>query len=297
MLQKILQFLFYPSHVTITGNTRFAFGVDWRGWIVPVVIALALVGWWSYRRQSTSPRKRVVLGILRTVLLAAVFLLFCRPQLVLDSEEHTRSVVAVWVDPSMSMTLEDPYNKDTAMRDLSHQAATRLHLPAGQVRPSRYQLAVDALANAKWLKTLTETQDVMFFKGSTHAVEVGTGHSPEQVQQWVDKLKAETPTGESTDVPTVVQEIHAESAGARVSAIVLLTDGQTTRRARGSIRPSGSAEHSSVKVFSLPLGEEAEPFNLQDRGMQVPETAFVRDPVLVKVHLSGSGIDQPTPVR
>jgi hypothetical protein len=55
MIQHLLKFLLSLDHVSITPNTRFSFGVDWRIWIIPAVILLALAGWWSYRRQSTSP--------------------------------------------------------------------------------------------------------------------------------------------------------------------------------------------------------------------------------------------------
>src|SRR4051812_32626549 len=109
MIQKLLEFLLSLERVTITPNTRFSFGVDWRIWIIPAVLLLGIAGWWSYRRQSTSPGRRLALGIVRGLLLVVMFLLFCRPQLVVDREDRTRSVVAVWVDTSMSMTLQDPY--------------------------------------------------------------------------------------------------------------------------------------------------------------------------------------------
>jgi uncharacterized membrane protein len=239
----------------------------------------------------------LALGIVRGLLLVVLFLLFCRPQLVVDSEERTRSVVAVWVDTSMSMTLQDPY-KDAGMRELARQITAKHPVPSGQTRLTRYQLGVDALANAQWLKTLTETQDVQFFRGSTHAVQVGTAHSPEQVQPLIDHLKAEKPTGESTDVPTVVQEIMHKVQGTRVSAIVLLTDGQTTESGSRLDQAINLAQRSSAKIFSLPLGQAEEPFDLAlAGGMQVPESAFVRDPVAVKVRVTGAGIDRPTQVK
>src|SRR5437762_2407797 len=108
MLQKFLEFLFSLNHVSITRQTRFAFAVDWRAWIFPVVIAWLAIGWWSYRRQSVAKGRRLWLWIVRGTLLAVLFMLFARPQLVLDREDRTPSVVAVWVDPSASMSLEDP---------------------------------------------------------------------------------------------------------------------------------------------------------------------------------------------
>ena len=296
IMQKIFDFLFTLNDVKFTKNTHFGWGVDWRQWILPTVIALVLLGWWSYRRQSVSRGRRLWLWLVRGLLLAAVFLLFCRPQLVLDREDLTRSVVAVWVDSSLSMTLEDPY-KDPGMREFSSEQSKKIKLTPGQARLNRYQLAVGALEDAKWLKAMAKTQDVSFYSGSGHAQLLGTAYTPEQAQAYVDRLKAEKPTGGTTDVPTVVREIIQSVQGRRVSALVLLTDGQTTEAGSRLDQSVALAQRTIAKVFPLPLGEGDEPFNLKLTNLQVPEYAFVRDPVAVKVHVAGSGIEKPTPVK
>ena len=88
MLQKILEFLFSLHTVKITAGTRFAFGVEHPGWIWPAAIVLAVAGYWSYRKQSTTAGKRVVLGLVRAAMLVSVLLLFCRPQLVRSEERR-----------------------------------------------------------------------------------------------------------------------------------------------------------------------------------------------------------------
>ena len=50
------------------------------------------------------------MGILRAALLVIVLCLVCRPQLVAEHEIKIRSIVAVWVDSSASMSLQDTYN-------------------------------------------------------------------------------------------------------------------------------------------------------------------------------------------
>ncbi len=297
MIQRVLEILFSLNRVSFTRHTRFGFGVDWKGWILPVAAVLVLVGWWSYQRQSVAKGRRLWLWLVRGLLLAVMFLLFCRPQLVLDREDRTRSVVAVWVDPSASMTLEDPY-KDARMRDfvgaLTQKTGTP---PPGQTRLNRYQIAVGSLQDAEWLKSLAESQDVSIYSGSTHAQLLGTAHAPEQVKEIVGRLAAEKPTGETTDIPTVVQEILQSVQGTKVSALVLLTDGQTTEQGSRLDRAVAAAQRASAKVFALPLGQAQEPFNLKLTNLQVPEATFVRDPVAVKAKITGAGIDAATPVK
>ncbi|HVX83858.1 MAG TPA: hypothetical protein VH253_03500 [Phycisphaerae bacterium] len=301
-MDKLLDWLLSLNHVSISPGTRFAFGVSWAVWIIPILLVLLLLGYFSYRRQSASPRKKIALGIVRALLLASVFLLFCRPMLVVDREERTRSVVAVWVDNSASMTLEDPY-RDPQMRTLLTQAQADTRPAASQpagaasLRPDRYQLALHSLEHAQWLKDLTDTQDVAIFTGSSHAQLLGTAHNPDQLKPLLAGLARDTPAGESTDIPTVTQEILQSVQGQRVSALVLYTDGQTTEPGSRLDLATASAQQASAKLFTLPLGDPQEPLNLKLSQPQIPENTFVRDPVAVKMHLAGTGIDKPTPAR
>src|SRR5271154_2566612 len=72
------------------------------------------------------------------------------------------------------------------------------------------------------------------------------------------------------------------------------------RRAGGGGRMDQAiamAQRASTKIFSLPLGQAEEPFDLKLANLQVPENTFVRDPVAVRAQLSGAGITRSTPVR
>ncbi len=292
----------------LTSNTRLSFVWDYPGWIALGCLVLGLLGYFSYTRQAAAPNRRALMGVVRGLLLMLVFTLIWRPELVVQHEERTRSVVAIWVDSSASMQLEDPYS-DLAMRDFVHQVALHEKLQPGQTRLNRYQTAVGALQDAKWPKDLAQSQDVALYSGSGHAQLIGIAHRPEEVAGIVDQLRKSKPEGETTDVPTVVQEILQNTQGQRVSAVVLLSDGQTTEQGTGTEGVGGgggggrldlaiaAAQRAGAKVIPLPLGQADEPFDLKLANMQVPENAFVRDPVGVRLQLSGTGITQSTPVR
>ena len=301
MLQKFLEFLFSLQRVKITTGTRFHFAVEQPGWIFPAALVLAAIGYWSYQKQSTTPTRRRVLGVVRALLLISMLALFCKPQLVLDREERSRSVVAVWVDNSMSMTLADPYSKDAQMREIlqrsKKQEAGSKNLDGIAPRADRYELALDALGRAAWIRNIVQVQDVAIYNGSSHAQLIGTAHSAEQVAGLIEQLKKEKPTGESTDLPSVVQDVIQSVQGQRISAVVVLTDGQTTEKGSRLDQAIALAQRSNVKVFSLPLGQADEPLDFKLAGLQAPENTFVRDPVAVKATLSATGIDRPTQVK
>ena len=127
MFSRLLEFLFSLDRVRITPNTRFAFVWDYPVLITLGALVLAVVGYVSYFPQSASPRKKRAMGVVRALVLVTVFLLCFRPELVMEHEEKTRSVVAVWLDNSSSMQLQDPYtNADPAMRALLQRVTEQL---------------------------------------------------------------------------------------------------------------------------------------------------------------------------
>ncbi len=265
---------------------------------LPLMAALAIFGYWSYRAQSASAGKRVVMGVLRACVLVLLLLLFLRPALVLEQDIPTPSVVAVWIDESASMDLRDPY-KDGAMCALVKEVSTHVKLPAGTTRASRYDLALDALTKGKqpWLAKLAEHQYVAIFTGGRHAQLVeGIAQTPDQVEKVLATLKDRRPGDDATDVPTVVDEMFRQLQGQPVSAVVLLTDGRSTEGTLPTMATTAALEHGTP-IYAIPVGQQDEPLNLVVETPQVPENTFVNDPVVVKVRLRVSGLDHPTTVK
>ncbi len=301
-MHTLLEYLLNLHTVSLRdpSRLRFTFGIEspWLMLLIILALILAVFGYWSYRRQSTTPVKRIAAGMVRALTLILVVLLFCRPQLAIDQDIRTPSIVAVWIDNSLSMDLRDPY-KDAAMRVMVQQTSTRIKPPEGFTRPSRWELAVDALIQAKsnWLHTLAEKQDVVILTGAVHPMPLGTpAHNPAQLDALLEALKTQKPTVDSTDVPTAIADIFRQFQGQPVSAIVLLTDGASNAGTRPEIATT-IARQNSTNIFAIPLGSPEEPFNLALQNIQVPENAFVRDPIAVKARLHVAGISQPTPTK
>src|SRR3954468_9004114 len=107
MFGRLIDFLFSLDRVHIGPGTRFGFVTMQTAIVLLLAVLLLALGYATYIPQSASPAKKKWMGIIRGSLLAVVLLLACRPQLVMEHEDHLRSVVAVWVDSSASMTLAD----------------------------------------------------------------------------------------------------------------------------------------------------------------------------------------------
>src|SRR4051812_46641171 len=198
MLGRIFDFLFSLNKVHIGPGTRFSFVTDYTALVFFGALVLAVIGYLTYVPQAASPRKKKVMGIVRGVLLAVVLMLACRPQLIMEHEDRVRSVVAVWVDSSASMTLEDPYTGDKTdpkMREYLRKVSDQLKnspssapASADRSRLNRFELATSTLADSNWLKQITATQDVIFFTGSGRAEPVGMASNPQEIDTRIAQI-------------------------------------------------------------------------------------------------------------
>ncbi len=149
MISRFLEFLFSLQHVRITPNTRLTFVWNYPVWIALGMIALAVIGYTFYFPQAASPNKKRAMGIVRALLLITVFLLIFRPELVMEHEEKTRSVVAVWVDSSASMQLEDPYaNARRRCGNFSNECQSNWQRQ--QPHPHRREMGRSGRTDTRW---------------------------------------------------------------------------------------------------------------------------------------------------
>jgi hypothetical protein len=303
MFGRILDILFSMKNVHFGRGTHVEFVFDHLWLIILGAVVLAAIGYSTYLPQAAAPGKKVAMGILRAALLVIVLCLVCRPQLVAEHEIKIRSIVAVWVDTSASMSLQDTYNgarSDPKMRDYMHKVAQQINASASGATParvSRFEMATTTLANTQWLHTITESQDVLFFTGYRNAEAVGLATNAQEVDARIAQIKGLKPEGSTTDVPAIVRDILQRSQGQRLSAIVLLTDGQTTEPGSRLDQAGYLAQNVSANIFALPVGQNDDPFDLKITTMRLPESTFSRDPVSARLHIAATGLSQATPVK
>ncbi len=291
MLARLLHILFGMPLSRHGGRLHWAWGTHHPGLIFCGAIILAILGWWSYRAQTAAPGSKRTMALLRGGVLAAVALLLARPMLVRVQAHRTPSVVAIWLDSSLSMSLRDPY-RNPAMQQLAAGFSSRKFATHGGrlLRPTRLALARRELVRAAktWLKKICRRQRVALFVGAAHARLLGLADNTTELAGLLARLSQCRPDGPTTDVPAVVREIFQRLRSRPLSAVILLTDGRST--SGGSAASAiAVARRRATPIFALPVGEIHAPFNLALAQVQAPHHAFIQDPVAVRAVVRVTG--------
>jgi len=236
-----------------------SFSAEW-----PVLLVLAtgilLLAWtiWSYRKvrdARVSARLFWTLAGLRILAIVALLLLLLQP-LVRSSRQITqRSVVAVLLDGSESMSIEDGANNRKRIDD----AVALLSEPG------------------KLLGDLSTRFDTRLFH-------FGSSLAPLDKK----KLAADLKLDNETLLGKALQEALNSLRGQPMSGIVLLSDGQET----GEINASAVAAGFQVPVHCVALGARAKesPPDLFVKRVTASEQAIINNLVPVEAVVDGVGI-------
>ena len=213
---------------------------------VPAVLTYALA------RGRSRRGDRWVLGTLRAALLLVLFLIVMQPALVLTSVVPQRNFLAVLVDDSRSMTIDD--------RDGTSRAAKAAALldPAGDL-----------------VTTLEERFALRYFRFSASAGRV----------EGVGGLGFD---GSRTRIGDALAHARDELQGVPLSGIVVVSDGgDNTDEAIGdALLPLRAA---SVPVFAVGVGDEDMEADVQASRADVPETALTGTSMVVNVIVDARG--------
>ncbi|NNM87902.1 MAG: hypothetical protein HKL95_05225 [Phycisphaerae bacterium] len=301
MIERFFYFIF-GIHAPPAGahsTLHLSLGISHPWLMVLVMLAVAVLGWWTYRAQAASRRARIWMGTLRGLVLLLVALLFCRPMLVSENTVRTPAVVAIWVDSSLAMSLRDGYI-NPAMRAYIRQIIA--HRKTGgkptsgapDQRPTRFAVALQALAQPRlnWLFGLARRQKIMLFTGGSRARLFGQADNPVQLRLLLARLANQKPTATNTDVPRVAAGILRRLQGQPVSAVILVTSGRSTPGS--SAEPAQRlAQASATPAFAIRVGQVHTPFDVALRQARAPRHAFVEDPVPVDAVLHVMGAVRP----
>src|ERR1700722_16573136 len=196
----MFEFLFkYPASVFSKGTLVFAGG--WPLWLLALAILAAAGALAYFVRRNTASSARVkggrsaVVWLLQTLLASVLLLLLWHPALSVATLRPQQNIVAVVVDDSSSMAVDD----------------------AGS--GSRKNAAVSVL-NSGLVKQLQERFQVRLYKLSDRL---------ERLDAY-DKggLEKLTATGTATHIGDSLKQVLADAASLPIGAVVLLSDGGGT---------------------------------------------------------------------
>ena len=244
-------------------NWEFTFTGSWPAAVVILLAAAAALASWRFyrhRKSLLSGRSLAVLTVLRLLLIfvAAMFLL--KPVLRFSRTKIERAPLAVLLDASKSMGIEDSVGGQSRLES------------ARELLTARPYEMLDRLARG---------HSVRVFSFGAAAVEL---EEPEQVASL-------RPEQEVSAIGSAMQDATEQVGREGLSAIILLTDGISTR----GEDPQKVALRLGVPVYAVALGgRTAERGKFRDIGIaDVPrDLEFIVDNrAEIKVRLSSIGLD------
>src|SRR5687767_1107840 len=261
MFERVFQALFsYRPVVFQEGEFRFE---PTTASLVATVLVLAIVvgAVLTYRRVRVNEgrvRDRVILTGLRVAALALVLFCLFRPTLVVRAAVAQQNVVAVLLDDSRSMLIPDE----------------------GEAPRADFIRSQFGGPDSPLLKALADRFLVRVFRFSSTATRMT---SP-------DDLKFD---GTQTKLGPALESAREELAGLPVAGIVLVTDGaDTTDAAIGDALLGLKAE--KVPVFTVGVGSESLPRDIQIDRVSTPRTALKNASLLIDVIVRQTGFSGRT---
>jgi hypothetical protein len=253
---------------------------------VALLVALACAAFivWLYRREGqVSLGYKLTLAALRVALvLLAMFML---SEAVLSVERTGLPYFVVMVDDSASQQVADQYDDPKAKA-----AAEALAKAIGCAEASRWAVAEGLLEkdDAKVLRELQKQNKVRLYLTSSSPRLLAEIDEPEALKPAVEKLNKAEPTGGQTRLGASVRQVLTELRGAPPSAILLLSDGQTTD-GESLPRAAELAARKGVPLYTVGLGSPDPARDLELTELMVDDVVFVDDLVRFQAKLLGRG--------
>ena len=256
MLDSLFRLLFgYRPVIFQQGEFRF---VPTQGaWLAALLVAVAVIGtiltYRAARGRGSTARHKFVLTVLRVATLGVLLFCLFRPVLVVKAAVSQQNFLAVLVDDSRSMQIADWNGKTRA--DFIRQEFTGTQ---------------GAVA-----KALSDRFVVRTFRFSSAAHRMG---APSEL----------TFAGSQTRLATSLDTARQELAGLPLAGVVLVSDGADTTDA--SLADALlNLKAASVPVFTVGVGQDRLPRDIQVSRINVPRSALKGTSLLVDAVVTQSG--------
>lgn len=266
----------------------------WPAWmpqwfvILLVPAGLIYIGW-VYRKDARSAALtwRILLTGLRLTVIA--FLLLMLTELTLVVDRTGLPFIAVLIDDSASMGLEDRYS------DTKDRAAANAFLKdKSSGGSSRLAIAQSILTrqDGRFLRELQGRHQLRVYRFSQTAVPIGGLESDSDMgmQDLTAAIGQLTATGEDTRPAEAIRKVISDFRGSLPSAIVVLSDGISSTGDGDRLTVGAElAAKRLVPIYAGAIGSEEAMHDLNLYDTLVDEVAFVSDPITVTAKLKAFG--------
>jgi len=241
----------YP--ISIFQKGRFVLLTPWPVWLLAIgIVAAAALLFWHVRRNHgmLSGLRPIVIWVLETCMVALVLFLLWHPALSVATLRPQQNVVAVLVDDSRSMTINDA-------------SGTR-------------EAAAKSILNGGMLKSLGERFQVRLYK---------FGKEPERVLN-TDGINGSEPASRIGDT---LERVLAESSSLPLGAIVMLSDGADNSGGI-DLATIAAIRRQRIPVHTIGLGKERPDRDVEVTDAILPARALPQSRLTALVTLQNYGL-------
>jgi von Willebrand factor type A domain len=266
-------------------NYRIRLEQPWPQWLlVFTVLGSAGLIVWLYRHEGKASTfsKLFLAGLRIALVLVAVFML---SEAVLSVQRTGLPYLTILIDDSASARIADQYEKPEAKAQMDALAAsgdpqetTRLAIAKGLILKDQ----------ARLIRELEKQHNLRLYLVSTATrllAEIDRPGKRERALELVKKIEA---SGAQSRLGDGVRYVLTELRGAPPSAVVLLTDGQTTEGEPLS-KASELAARKGVPLFVVGLGSAEPARDIELTELLVDDVVFVDDAVRFQAKLRARG--------
>lgn len=277
-------------------SPHIRFEQPWPQWaLLAVVVGGSAFVIWLYRREARAPAAvKALLASLRiSLILLTVFFL---SEAALSVDRTGLPYLAVMVDDSASEQIADQYEKPEVQAEAAALAGAAPPTDGakpkdGAEEPSRLAVAKGLLLkdDAATLRALQEQHRVRLYLTSNATRLLAEIDRPEDVAPAVESLRAVTAAGAQTRLGDGVRQVLTELRGAPPSAMILLSDGQTTE-GEPLAKAAELAARKGVPLYAVGLGSAEPARDLELTDLLVDDVVFVDDAVRFQAKLVARGL-------
>ncbi len=259
----------------------------WPQWVTLLVFlgSAAFIIWLYRREEGVSVAYRLLLAMLRVSLV--VLAIFMLSEAVLSVERTGLPYFVVLVDDSASQQVADQYDQPKIKA-----AAEALAKESGRPDATRWAVGEGILRkdNGKLLRELQKQNKVRLYLAAGTKRQLAEIDKPGDVAPALELLGKVKPDGPQTRLGSSVREILTELRGAPPSAMLLLTDGQTTD-GEALAKAAELAARKGVPLYPVGLGSPEPARDLELTELLVDDVVFVEDLVRFQAKLLARGFE------
>ncbi|WDE96531.1 hypothetical protein PQO03_00940 [Lentisphaera profundi] len=246
-----------------------------------LAILIALYAFWSYSQESSEMNKKlkVMLVSLRFFIALIILLMFMQPQISMDTEESSRTVLPILIDVSSSMGIVESKSSAEYLKDM----ALICGLSENEIKSKTRIQLVQAMLNNKdldMLNKLDEKYSLRLFAFDQDARQLKMG------DELIELPKAE---GEATSLSSAITYVEQSLRGLPIADMIIFTDG-IHNKGNSALDLSAELNNKDIRIFPVGIGMP-ENVDVSIQSINMEDLLFIDDEVEVKVNFSASGIE------